>query len=126
MSEKRRDLAYYNLLPYKIELHPAIEGGYVASIPDLPGCLTQGETPEETLHMIADAKSAWIETALEEGIEIPEPVPEADEYSGKFNLRIPRSLHRDLARRAEEEDVSLNTLATYLLSACMGRQLTAK
>ncbi|MDT8903266.1 toxin-antitoxin system HicB family antitoxin [Anaeroselena agilis] len=126
MNERRRDFAYYASLPYKIEFHPAAEGGYVASIPDLPGCITQGETSEETLRMIEDAKGAWIDAALAEGIAIPEPVPEADEYSGKFNLRIPRSLHRDLARRAEEEDVSLNTLATYLLSACMGKQLTTK
>lgn len=46
--------------------------------------------------MIADAKATWIEITLEDGMSVPEPVPAADEYSGKFNLRILKSLHRDL------------------------------
>ena len=124
--EKRRDLNYYLSLPYKIELHPSKEGGFGVSIPDLPGCISQGETEVEALEMIADAKAAWIEIALEDGMDIPEPTPAEEAFSGKFNLRIPRSLHRDLARKAEEEKVSLNTLATYLLSTCMGKKLSAK
>jgi len=113
-------------LPYKIELYPAKEGGFVAAIPDLPGCITQGETEDEAIGMIKDAKAGWIELALEDGVEIPEPTPENGEFSGKFNLRIPRSLHRDLVRKAKEEDVSLNMLATYLLSSCMGKKLAIK
>jgi len=124
--EKRRELAYYLSLPYKIELFPSSEGGFAVSIPDLPGCISQGETVEEALEMIADAKAAWIEIALEDGMSVPEPVPAADEYSGKFNLRIPKSLHRDLARKADEEKVSLNALATYLLSSCLGKNLSIK
>jgi len=124
--EKRRDLAYYLSLPYKIELFPSSEGGFAVSIPDLPGCISQGETVEEALKMIADAKVAWIEIALEDGMDIPELTPAQETFSGKFNLRIPRSLHRDLARKAEEEKVSLITLATYLLSTCMGKKLSAK
>lgn len=124
--EKRRDMEYYLTKPYKIEISPASEGDFVVSIPDLPGCISQGETIEEALKMVEDAKKAWIETALEEGIEIPEPTPAEDAYSGKFNLRIPRSLHRDLARKADEEKVSLNTLATYLLSSCMGKKISVK
>ena len=118
-----KGLSYFVSLPYRIELHPAVEGGFIAAIPDLPGCITQGDTKEETLQMIEDAKIAWIETALEDKIKIPEPVPNEDEFSGKFNLRIPRSLHRDLTKRAEKENVSLNMLAAYLLSASMGKKL---
>jgi len=124
--EQRRGIEYYLSLPYKIELHPASEGGFVVSIPDLPGCISQGETVEEAMTMINDAKEAWIETALEDGCEVPEPAPGANEYSGKFNLRIPKSLHRDLARKADEEKVSLNALATYLLSSCLGKKLSIK
>lgn len=116
----KKDLGYYLELSYKIELLPAEEGGYVVSIPTLPGCVSQGETIEESVIMIQDAKKAWLETALENNIEIPEPVPD-EEFSGKFNLRIPKSLHRDLARRAEEEKVSLNQLTTYLLSSALGK-----
>lgn len=73
-----------------------------------------------------DAKAAWIDIALQDGMPVPEPVPEAADFSGRFNVRIPRSLHRELVRRAEEEDVSLNQIVTYLLSTCIGRQLAAK
>lgn len=117
---------YYFSLPYKIVVLPASEGGFVAKIPDLPGCITQGETLEEVMKMIQDAKAAWIDIALQDGMPVPEPVPEADDFSGRFNVRIPRSLHRELVRRAEEEDVSLNQIVTYLLSTCIGSQLAAK
>jgi len=63
---------------------------------------------------------------LEEGITIPEPVPKQDQFSGKFNLRIPLSLHRDLVKRAAKENVSLNMLATYLLSMNMGHRAKMK
>lgn len=66
-------LDYYLNLPYAITLYPASEGGYVAEIKDLPGCLTQGETLEETIKNINEAKELWIETAYEEGDQIPLP-----------------------------------------------------
>jgi len=102
-------------LPYRIELYPAEEGGYVATIPDLPGCVTQGETPEEALKLIDDAKAAWISTALEHAIEIPKP-ESSTSYSGKLNVRMPKSLHRALAREAATEGVSLNALIVYKLA----------
>lgn len=72
MSEK--DLNYYLLLPYSILLTPDTEdGGWLAEIPDLPGCMTFGDTKEEALEMIEDAKITWIEGSLEAGDPIPEP-----------------------------------------------------
>ena len=47
--------------------------GYIADIPDLPGCSAFGETPFEALQEVQIAKSAWLEAAREEGIAIPEP-----------------------------------------------------
>lgn len=110
-----KDLAYYMSLPYRevIEADPA--GGYVGSIPELSGCITQGETKAEILEMLEDAKAAWLSTALTDGVEIPEPLQD-EAFSGRFNLRIPKSLHRRLAMRAKEEGVSLNQLAMYLLA----------
>jgi antitoxin HicB len=116
-----KNLQYFLALPYKIELIPVEEGGYVITIPDLPGCISQGETVDEAIEMIQDAKVVWLETALENGIFIPEPVPNGEEFSGKFNLRVPRSLHRDLVKRAKQEEVSLNQLAVYLLTNSLGR-----
>ena len=51
-----KDLDYYMALPYKVVLIPCDEGGYVAEIPDLKGCITQAETKEEIVGMIEDAK----------------------------------------------------------------------
>ncbi|HHV56321.1 MAG TPA: type II toxin-antitoxin system HicB family antitoxin [Firmicutes bacterium] len=118
MSEK--DIEYYLALPYKVVLHPAQEGGYVAEIPDLPGCLTQGETIEEAINMIQDAKICWLRSALEDGVEIPEPGQTLDEYSGRLNIRIPKSLHRTLAERARQERVSLNQYINYQLARASG------
>jgi len=100
---------------YPVTLHPDPEGGYVAEVRDLPGCVSQGETPDEALAMIADAKAAWIRSAYAHGD--PVPAPSADiSYSGKLLLRMPRSLHRRLAEKASYEGVSLNQEVVSLLS----------
>ena len=118
----KKDLQYYLALPYKVTLTPAEEGGYVVSVPDLPGCISQGETSEEAIKMIGDAKICWLEVALEEGIAIPEPTRTDEDYSGKFNIRVPKSLHRILAEKAKEENVSLNQYVNYQLSRGVGRK----
>lgn len=114
------DLQYYLSLPYRVLIYPAEEGGYVIEIPELPGCLSQGETKEEALKMIEDAKKCWLETALEDNIEIPKPARGTEDYSGKLNVRIPKTLHRTLAERAKEEKVSLNQYINYQLSKGIG------
>lgn len=106
---------------YRIIITPDPEGGYVAEIPELPGCITQGDTKEEVLAMIEDAKRAWIETALKRGKAIPEPLVEK-EYSGRFVVRIPKSLHKRLSELAEKEGVSLNTLVVQFLAEGLGKK----
>ena len=70
-----KDLSYYLSLPYAILLIPSTEddGGWLGKIPDLPGCITFGDTKEEALEMIEDAKIAWLTHSIEEGYPIPEP-----------------------------------------------------
>ena len=121
MTEKT--LEYYIALPYRIEIYPEEDGsGYTAAIPDLPGCVTSAPTIEALGDMIAEAKSLWLEVALEDGDYIPEPAPaEMEEYSGRFVARLPRSLHRQLAQRATRENTSLNQLVVALLAEGMGR-----
>jgi antitoxin HicB len=68
-----KNLAYYLSLPYTIELTPDEDGYWFAEIPLLSGCMTQGASREEALKMIDEAKILWLETALEAGIQIPEP-----------------------------------------------------
>ena len=117
-----KNFDYYVSLPYKVVLYPAKEGGFVVEIPDLPGCITQGDDLDEAYHMIEDAKKAWIETALEEGIEIPEPRSE-EAYSGKFNVRVPKSLHRAMVEKAAAENVSLNQLILFELARGIDKPL---
>ena len=69
-----RTLDYYLALNYPITIHPDPDGGYVAEIRDLPGCLTQGETIEETIQNINEARELWLETVYELGQEIPLPI----------------------------------------------------
>ena len=107
MAKEKKSLEDYLSLRYPVVLVPEEEGGYTAMIPDLPGCLSVGETPEEALAMIEDARRLWIETAYEHGEEIPLPSTERV-YSGKFLVRMPRSLHQRLVEDAEREGVSLN------------------
>ncbi len=70
--------------------------------------------------MIEDAKLGWIEDALESGDPVPEP-RDTEDFSGKVVLRMPKSLHRDLARRAKVEGVSLNQIMVTNLARSIGR-----
>ena len=107
----------YMKLPYRIELTPdSEEGGFVASFPDLPGCLSAGDTVEEAYANAMDAKLAWFQAAVEDNITIREP-DSLDAYSGQFKLRIPKSLHKSLAEHAKKEGVSMNQYCVYLLSS---------
>ncbi|MBA3870242.1 MAG: type II toxin-antitoxin system HicB family antitoxin [Anaerolineae bacterium] len=72
-----KTLDYYLSLPYTIEIIPDVEeGGYVARVKELRGCMTQAETWEELNLMIEEAKMGWLEVALEYGHPIQEPVGE--------------------------------------------------
>lgn len=112
---KRESLEFYLGFKYPVTLYPDPDGGYIAEIKDLPGCMTQGETADEAVFNIEEARSLWIETAYEHGDEIPLPSTET-QYSGKTLLRMPRSLHQQLAENAEKEGVSLNQYIVALLS----------
>jgi len=112
---------YYFILNYDIKLRKLTDeegGGWLAQIPLLPGCMSDGDTPEEALANIEDAKKCWIETCLELGRPVPEPV--TDEHSGQLRIRIPKTLHRILAERAKEENISLNQYINYQLSRGVG------
>lgn len=70
-----KDLDYYMSLPYTIELTPDSDGYWFAEIPLLEGCITNGESREDALMMIDDAIRAWLSTAIEMGLPVPEPEP---------------------------------------------------
>jgi len=110
---------------YKIEIVKLSEedgGGYLSTVPSLPGCMSDGETPQEALESVNDAIKCWIETANELGREIPSPeeYKSNNDYSGKLSLRIPKYLHKKVAERAEEENCSINQLIHCYISMGIG------
>jgi predicted RNase H-like HicB family nuclease len=115
-----KDLAYYMRLPYTIQIRHIQDQDdqyYYAKVLELDGCQSHGETVDEAYQNIREAMEGYLEVKLEHGDPIPEPVPDDKEYSGKFNLRLPKSLHKYLAEQAEAENVSLNQYILYKLSS---------
>jgi len=108
----------YLKLPYNIIIkHINDESGeyYFATVLELDGCMSDGATPEEAYTNIREAMEGWIETKLEGGFHVPEPI-DAEKFSGRFVLRIPKTLHARLAMEAAKDGVSLNQYALYRLS----------
>ena len=105
-------------LEYPFAIRPLTQiegGGYLIRFPDLPGCVSDGETPEEALANGADALQGWLETRRERGL--PVPAPDLGVFKPvKLVARLPRSLHSSLTARAKREGVSLNTLLIMLLA----------
>lgn len=89
---------------------------FYVTVNELPGCISDGETPEAALSNIKPAMYDWIETALINGDKVPEP----DKFSGKFTARIPPSLHRDLVTRVNREGVSINQFVTNAIARAVG------
>ena len=111
-----KSIEEYMHIPYRMEIvEDADEGGFAVSIPQLRGCVSCGDALETAMQNIRDAKRTWLEVALEEGYPIPEP-DNADEYSGQFKLRIPKSLHKELAEHSKREGISMNQYCLYLLT----------
>jgi antitoxin HicB len=118
-TERSKTLKYYLNLKYPITIHNAPEGSFVAEIEDIPGCLAQGETLEEVYQEIEIVRKLWLETAYEDKQTILIPRDSRD-YSGKFILRVPISLHRRLDSLANKEVTSLNRYVVSELSHIVG------
>lgn len=104
---------------YPIEVFWSEEdGGYIASVPDLPGCSAWGESEADAIREAHGAIAAWLEAAQAAGRAIPEATPPQDDaaYSGRFLVRLPRRLHAELARNAKREGVSLNQYVLFMLA----------
>jgi antitoxin HicB len=101
---------------HRFEVRPLSQedgGGWLVTFPDLPGCMADGETVEEAVSEAADAEQSWLKT--HEELDLPVP-------SGRFMVRIPKTLHTKLSARAKQEGVSMNTLAVAYLSEGMAKE----
>lgn len=113
----KKSLKYYLSLNYPITIETDTEDEkvhYILEIPDLQGCGATGESLEEALKKLQDAKELWIEDCLGRRLAVPEPVLE-DDFSGKFLLRIPTNLHMTLSNAAKRAKMSLNQYVRSLL-----------
>jgi RNA polymerase sigma factor (sigma-70 family) len=114
------DLEHQIDQPYHIELvnSEASGGSWSARVDELPGCTAEGSTPEEAAARVQEAMKAWMADALAAGREVPKPRAAAS-HSGRLLVRMPQSLHSELARAAEHEEVSLNQFVTSSLASAV-------
>jgi antitoxin HicB len=96
-------------------------GGYLIEFPDLPGCMSDGETIEEAMKNGREAIRAWLLAAKDLGRQIPKP-GDLEKQSGKWVQRVPKSIHLRLVQRSKEEGVSLNTLVVSLIAEGLGKK----
>lgn len=107
--------------PYARILIPDETGVFSAEVLELPGCYAIGSSPDEALANLEDVAKTWIEIELERGHEIPPPSAN-HEYSGRFALRLPRSLHRLATRMAKQDGTSLNQFLVSAIAARVGAE----
>ena len=119
-----KDFKYYMALNYPVEISKISEadgGGYFASIPLLSGCMSDGETIEDAYENIEYAKREWIQSMLDRNLVIPEPNAE-NKFSGRFMIRIPKTLHKLLSEQSKKEGISLNQYVANSLAFVAGHK----
>jgi len=120
MADFTKDPEEYLKKPYSRIVIPDEESGtYTAQILEFPGCITQGETPQEAYERLEEVALSWIEAALGMGQDIPLPWS-THEYGGKVALRLPKSLHKQVSLAAERDGTSLNQFIVMAISEKVG------
>lgn len=120
MDEDNRLAREYLKAPYSRVLIPDAETStYAAKITEFPGCVAQGDTPEEAYRNLEAAAESWIEELVGMGQRVPEPSV-FNQYSGRIALRLPKSLHRNAAQLAEREGTSLNQFLVSAIAQSVG------
>ncbi|HEX5726602.1 MAG TPA: type II toxin-antitoxin system HicB family antitoxin [Longimicrobiaceae bacterium] len=96
------------------------DDAFIATSPEFPRLSGFGSTVAEALQSMEEVLGEAIATYREEGWPLPEPYDHA-QFSGKFQVRLSRSQHAELTRRADAEGVSMNALVTQYVSAGLSR-----
>lgn len=111
-----------NFCDYPFEIRPLTPeegGGFLITFPDLPGCMSDGETPEEAITNGKDAFACWMAAHTDAGKEMSGP---SESASGRFVTRVPKGLHARLIARAKQEGVSMNAFVTSIIAEGLGRR----
>ena len=88
---------------------------------DIPGVVGGGKTQDEAVREAFDNLRIHLDFLKEDGYTIPEPSELGDSYSGKFALRISKSMHRRLALLARQEDISINAYLNEAIAEKVSR-----
>jgi len=127
-SQEAADVAHYLELPYTVAvgLDRQAEGSrWNATVEELPGCAAQGRSADEAVELLRGAMESWLTAAIAQHREIPVPAggpskrKATSSHSGRFLVRMPGTLHAELARAAEHDQVSLNRFVTNALAAAV-------
>jgi len=106
--------------PYLRILTPDAESGtYTAEILEFPGCVAEGSSPEEAYQWLEKSAVSWIKAAADLGQDIPRPLS-AKGFGGRVALRLPKSLHRQVALAAIRDGVSLNQFLVAAVAEKIG------
>lgn len=117
-----------NPFPYRIAVHwSEPDEAYVALVPAIPGAGGDGETAEEAVRLAQESALEVLEVMKAHGDPIPQPETGPQQFSGQLRIRMPKSLHRELAEAAQREGVSLNQLmVVYLAKQLQGQGATVR
>jgi antitoxin HicB len=114
-----RGLTKRNLDQYQFTIRPLTKdegGGYLVEYPQIPGCMSDGETVEEAIANGREALRDCLEVFQESGRTLPTPKVAA----AQWRQRLPRTLYSKLTKQAESEGVSINSLVTAIIAEAIG------
>ena len=114
-----------NLDRYQFTVRPLSKeegGGYLVEYPDIPGCMSDGETIQEALANGREALRDCIDVLRESGRKIPTPSIEA----AQWRQRVPRTLYSKLTKQAANEGVSINSFVTAVIAEAIGAKKARK
>ena len=114
MRSKRRPFEYRIVVRFSEE-----DEGYIAVVPELRGCSAWGKTEQKAIEAVRQAATAWLDSAKANGIDIPIPL-DRQPLSGRYALRMPPDLYRELAFQAKVQGLSLNQFIVHKLSRAVG------
>ena len=114
MSTRKRNLDQYQFTVRPLSKEEG--GGYLVEYPDIPGCMSDGESIEEAIANGREALRDCVDVFNESGREVPKPSIEA----AQWRQRLPRTLYSKLKKHAEDEGVSINSLVTAMIAEAIG------
>lgn len=111
-----------NLDAYQFTVRPLSReegGGYLVEYPDIPGCMSDGETIEEAIANGREALRDCLDVLRESGRRVPKP----EVAAAQWRQRLPRTLYSKLTKQAESEGVSINSYVAAIIAEAIGAKM---